>query len=711
MEFRNKELSSDSEESGKRSFLYRYVIIAVLFVLVCILYVINIGSIQLNNTGALPVSSDKYFTRKVTVQAVRGEIFDRNGVPLVTNEYSYSLIFDYDAMANRYVAQNEDILTVLRVLSEEDAGNLIPETSCALRGFYPYMFYDTIMTEEGSIGKARLKRVCAALGVPEDTSAPDLAAAFATKYSMLDAEGNPRYSNAEMTELIRVRYEMLVIRFSSVQPYIFAEGIDLRIMTRIAELNIRGTDIRVSYERVYQFPGIASHILGRIGKIYAQNVEYYTSLGYPVTAVVGNSGCELAFEKILRGMDGEMLITEDENGNVVSTEMIKEPEAGQDIYLTIDINLQITAEAALEENVAYVVDKALSSAGNLDGEDCDCGALVAQSVKNGEILAIASYPTYDLVTFGRDYNDLIADKRNPLFNRALDGTYAPGSTFKVGVAAAALTEGIRMDDGSIFTAKTIIDTKGKYTFYTDDANTPRCWLYSKAYGYRSHGKINVISAIQVSCNCFFYEVGRVMGIDTLNRYATLYGLGQKTGIELGESLGVLADEGYASARGESMSGENTLRTAIGQGFSAFTPLQINNYIATIANGGTRYAAHLLREVRDFGAESDENNITKPQVLATVPLNRADLDTLKLAMSKVIEGSTTITSFSDFPLTVGGKTGTAEKDGQSNNAIFVAIAPLDDPELAVTCVIERGAKGANASRSVRKVLDKYFGYAD
>lgn len=711
MEFRNKEISSDSEESGKRSFLYRYIIIAVLFVLVCILYVINIGSIQLNNAGTVPVVSEKYTTRKVTVQAVRGEIFDRNGVPLVTNKYNYSLIFDYDAMANRYVAQNDDILTVLRVLSEEDAGNLIPETSCSLRGFYPYMFYDTIMTEEGSIGAARLKRVCSALGVAEDTTAPDLAAAFATKYSMLDAEGNPRYSNAEMTELIRVRYEMLVTQFSSVQPYVFAEGVDLKIITRISELNVRGTDIRVSYERVYQFPGIASHILGRIGKIYAENAEYYTSLGYPVTAVVGNSGCELAFEKILRGMDGEMLITEDENGNVVSTEMLKEAENGQDIYLTIDINLQITAEAALEENVAYVVEKALSTAGNLDGEDCDCGALVVQSVKNGEILAIASYPTYDLVTFGRDYNDLIADKRNPLFNRALEGTYAPGSTFKVGVAAAALTEGIRMDDGSVFTAKTIIDTKGKYTFYTDDANTPRCWLYAKAYGYRSHGKINVVTAIQVSCNCFFYEVGRVMGIDTLNRYATLYGLGQKTGIELGESLGVLADEGYAAARGESMSGENTLRTAIGQGFCAFTPLQINNYISTIANGGTRYAAHLLREVRDFGAEPDQNNITKPEVLATVPLKRADLDTLKLAMSKVIEGSTTITSFSDFPLTVGGKTGTAEKDGQSNNAIFVAIAPLEDPELAVTCVIERGAKGANASRSVRKVLDKYFGYAD
>ncbi|MCQ2353921.1 MAG: hypothetical protein MJ102_02320 [Clostridia bacterium] len=712
---KQNEIVSDTETGGRKAFIYRYIIISVIFVLVCILYIVNIGRIQINGTTAVnKESTENYTTRKAAIQAVRGEIFDRNGVPLVTNEYSYSLVFDYNAMANTHMGQNRAILAVLSVIDEMKLNDLAPESTCPLCGIYPYMVFDTEKIAEGSTGASRLARVLKFFELNEGSTAEQLARKIAERYSMTDKEGNPRFTPDEMTELVRVRYEMAVIQFSSVQQYTFLDGFSLdatgiELLTRIKEQNIHGTDINVSYSRVYHYPGYASHILGRIGKIYAENVEYYTAQGYPVTAVVGNSGCELAFEQYLRGMNGEMLITEDENGNIVSSEITKEPEAGLDIFLTIDIELQIAAEEALKENIGYVVKQSAKNPASLDGEDCECGAIVAQSVENGEVLAVASYPTFNLVTFGADYNELAADKRFPMYNRALEGTYAPGSTFKVGMAVAALTEKIRMDDGSTFNSNTIIDTKGKYTYFSDNAQTPKCWIYTASNRYRTHGKINVVTAIQVSCNYFFYEVGRMLGIDNINKYCTLYGLGQSTGIELAESKGILADEGYASARGESMGGENTIRTAIGQGFNAFTPLQINVYISTIANGGTRYAAHLLHEVRDFG--STEGKITEPEVLAKLDIAPKDLATVKEGMSKVIEGSTTVTSFVDFPLSIGGKTGTAEKDRQSNNAVFVAIAPLEDPEIAVTCVLERGAKGAYASRSVRTVMDCYFGYGN
>lgn len=692
-----------------RNFVYRYVIVAVAFLVVCAIYLLNAARIQIEAAHSSSGDDTGYTTRTVKIQALRGEIFDRSGVLLVKNRISYALIFDYDAIANRYSESNADILAVLAAIRESGAEDKMPASDSALVGVYPYMFYNEQLLEESTTAKKRLDRILEMFGLPYNAPAEDLMRAIAKKYGLTDKKGNDQYSISEMTELVRVRYEMNAIQFSSVEPYVFAEDIDMTLLTRIKEKNIRGVDIRVSYSREYTFPGYASHILGRIGKIHAEDISYYTSLGYPVNAVVGNSGCELAFESSLRGIDGELRITEDAEGNVVRTEVIREPQPGRDVYLTIDIRLQMAAEDALAANVAYINDRAAQSAGDFDGEDADSGALVAQSVENGELLAVASYPTYDLSSFNRDYAELVSDPALPLFNRALEGTYPPGSTLKIGIAAAALTEPLRMENGETFTSDTILHTKGVYTFYSTRSTSPHCWIYTPAYGYRTHGDINVIEAIRVSCNYFFYEVGRQLGIERINRYCRLYGLGQKTGIELPESVGILADEKYAVERGESMAGENTILTAIGQGFSAFTPVQINSYISTIINGGTRYSSHLLLAVREFGETSGGE--TEPVVLSELTLSAETLATIKEGMSKVVEGSTSVTSFATLPVAVGGKTGTAQKDGQSSNAVFVAVAPLEQPEIAVTCVIEKGAKGAYASRSVRTVMDCYFGYGD
>ena len=406
-----------------------------------------------------------------------------------------------------------------------------------------------------------------------------------------------------------------------------------------------------------------------------------------------------------------MKITEDDNGNMVKSEMIKEPIAGNDIYLTIDIYLQMASEDALADNIQYIVDRSQTLEGNLDGEDCDSGAIVVQSAKGGEILAIGSYPTYNLATFNKDFADLVQDPRGVYTNRALMGQYRLGSTAKIGMSVAALAEPLYLSDGTLFKSSTKLETKGIYTFYDD--YQPECWLYTD---YKSsHGAINVSRAISVSCNYFYYELGRIMGIDKINKYFSIFGMGQPTGIELNENLGILADAAYKQTLDIPISDKawmpgDTLRTSIGVGYSEHTPIQISNYISMIVNGGTRYSAHLLSEVRSFTGEVIYRS--EPEILAEIEIADSSYDAIIEGMHGVLSSSTDLKkAFGDFPAEIGagGKTGTAQtSSAASNNAVFVAFAPLNDPEIVVTCVIERGANGYNASWAAREVLDRYFG---
>ncbi len=695
-----------TEEYGRSDYFYRYMIIGVSFALICIVYIFSAARIQRLYGGKEFDSDDGYSERYVALQAVRGEIYDTNGVKLVSNEYTHSLIYDYSAMAKTYSEQNEDIITILSLLENTDYRT---ESQCPFKGVYPDITFDVEILKK-SIVKSRLARIIGDYSLEEDAPAADIAKAIAQKYSMLDSSGEPKYSPEEMTELIRVRYEMEAIRFSAVEPYVFAEGIDLTVITAVRELALRGADVKVDYSRVYHYPGYASHILGRISRILAEDAEYYSALGYPMTAKVGISGCELAFEEYLHGVDGEMKIVEDAAGNIVSREVTKEPVSGKDIYLTIDIFLQIAAEEALADNIQRVVDKAAATEGDLDGEDCDAGAIVVQSVNGGAILAMGSYPTFDISTFNQDFAELVNDPRSVYTNRALMGQYRPGSTAKIGTSVAALAEPLYVDS-ALFTSSTKIETKGIYTYYED--YQPECWLYTDFK--TSHGPINMSRAISVSCNYFYYEIGRLMGIDRLNKYFTLFGLGQPTGIELAENVGVLGNAAYKQTLNIPISDRawmpgDTLRTAIGVGYSEHTPLQISNYISMIVGGGTRYAVHLLKEVRSFSCEV--LYVNEPEVKAEVEISDVAYNSIIEGMQGALSSSADLrSSFGDFPAEIGagGKTGTAQTfSTASNNAVFVTFAPLKDPEIVVACVLERGAHGYNASWAAREVLDRYFG---
>jgi penicillin-binding protein 2 len=430
-------------------------------------------------------------------------------------------------------------------------------------------------------------------------------------------------------------------------------------------------------ERVYHYPGIASHILGTVGRITAEDAEYYDSMGYPMDAIVGRSGCELAFEEWLRGSDGEMVIEYDEHGDIINTYYETEPQGGHDVYLTIDIDLQIAAEEGLAENVASV-------------ESAEAGALTAIDPNTGELLAIASYPTYDLSVYSEIeyYSSLSSDKNKPLLNRALNEIYAPGSTYKIGMALAALEE-------NNIDRNTRCSCNGTYPYL----HHPTCLA--------SHGNIDIVEAIKESCNIFFYTIGHELGIDRITPYTSALGLGKGTGVELGEKTGNIAGSEYRESIGGEWSAGDDLSASIGQSDHGYTPLQLSVYMASIVNGGSRYSAHILKAVKEFYT-GDVIYEYKPEVVEKVDFSGETYSILIDAMGKVVDGNTSLThNFKDVGADVGGKTGTAQVTGRKDYALFSGFAPLIAPEIVVSCVIEEGVHGYNASVGAASVFERYF----
>ena len=678
--------------------LLRIASVGVVFAVVLVFYIVMLMQRQIVDRdryiGGVLISAN---SRTVVIPAHRGEIFDRNGKPLITNEYKYSVVFDYGSMPYDAHESNSTILAAKQLLADAGyAGNNV-STDTIFLGSYPNLIYDERKTADSAY-MSEFEKMLKTKKMDSDIRAPELAEYYVKRFKLdEEKDGESVYTPDQVDFLIGVRFAMDLKKFSTAAPYIFAQDADAKILTYFEEANIRGVSIKTDTTRKYKYPGYASHILGRTGPIHAENWEYYKELGYDMDAIVGISGCEQVFEEYLHGTDGKMLIEEDENGNILSQKVIKEPIPGNDVWLTIDIDMQITAEDALKENILYIRDKANETAGALDGEDASAGAITAIGANNGDVYVLASNPTYNLDTFNEEYLSLRDDELTPLLNRSTMGLYQPGSTFKVGVAAAALEE-------KIITPNTTIATKGRYTYY--DENGPRCWVYLKNGG--THGTINVVGAIEVSCNYFFYDVGRRLTIEKMNEYSKKFGLGVSTGIELSEYTGILAGKEYRDSKGLEWYPGDTLQAAIGQSDNLFTPMQISCYIAMIANGGTRYSAHLLSSVRHYYT----NEIIyeyNPVVLDEIELSESTYNTICRAMKSVTQEGSAKRIFSKYPIDIGGKTGTAQvSEKKSDNAIFTAFAPYNDPEIVSTCIIEQGSNGTDAGITVKAIFDNYFG---
>lgn len=687
--------------AAKKRYLFRYLLIAVVFCTVCVIYLGRLFYVQISGRDN---TYDADTTMRVKVQAVRGEIYDRNGVALVSNKYTYDLTLSYLELSSVGVSEaNRTYLRLLEALDVCGARDTHTEKYFPFNGTYPNYEFSPESQDPNSTVNYRLLRMLKDKGMKEDATAQELVDELIDSYRLLetDEHGNRLYTDYEVDRLIRLHYDMDALQFSASNDYTFCEQADLALMTYVQELGLPGVEFRVTAERVYNFPGYASHILGTVGPIYAEEWDYYNEQGYQMNATVGKSGCEAAFEEYLHGTDGEWLITLDAAGNIVHTEVITPPVSGNDVYLTIDINLQIAAEDALKENVEYVQE---NDGGAVPEFPCDAGAAVAMDPETFEILALASYPTYDLTTYNRDYNTLLADAARPLSNRALRETYAPGSTFKLGVAIAGLTEGVIGSDWTY-------PCTGIYTRFDD--YQPRCSTWP-------HGvsRVTLTKAIADSCNCFFYELGYQLGISRLDEYMAAMGFGRETGIELGEETGVLAGESGTTVWNPG----NTIQAAIGQSDTRATPLQLCAYICTIANGGTRLSAHLLHRVVAFGTGEV---VYSDEVLRSSPLSQVSISSdvqnqVFAGMKQMVSDSNTVRRFLSQSgvsySTVGGKTGTAQLDRyltdeatgettryQITNALFVGVAPVENPELVISVVIEKASSGSYASLTAARII--------
>ena len=693
----------------KKTGFLRCALLGVFLIAVTGFYVLRLAGLQLKSAdGTYTLDDGARVTvtkRYVTVQAVRGQIRDRDGVPLVRNETHYHLVLDADTFPRGDEDANALLHTLYSVYEgQEDLLRTpsFPITQSMADGRYYYFVH----TEELSVqARNRYTAYLETLGL-DAAASPDadtVLDAMFSRYHLYAESGDEAgaehgellYPKQDAYRIAAVRYDLETLAFDSATPYRFASDADVEMIAAVLEKHLRGADFRAETERVYCYPGYASHILGRTGKIQEAMAEHYASLGYPMDAIVGIDGAEAAFEEQLRGKDGQILIEEDQAGNIIRETVIREAVAGRDVWLTIRIGLQIKAEQALAANIDHIVQNALLSGKEHAGEDANAGALIVMDPNNGEILACASNPTYNLATFSEDYASLIADKNIPLLNRPLMGTYAPGSTFKVGVAACAMEDGL-------LTPETVIDTKGIYTFYPD--YQPRCWLYVNTG--LSHGPITVTDALRDSCNYFFFEVGRQLGIQKIADYMTGLGLGQKTGTELPETAGILSSPAYTNAKNMPWTGAATLQTAIGQGYNAVTPVQLASYLSTIANGGKKYPAHFLLGVTNAGSDTAPRTVR--QSSGSVQLSEETHETLVNAMMQVAESGSALRVFQGYPIPVAAKTGTAEgEETSSPNGVFAAFAPAEKPEILCVSVIENGASGTSTGLCVRDVFDEWF----
>ena len=642
-------------------------------------------------------------TRVVT--AARGNILDRYGRLLVSNKECYNLVIDST-----------------KLFANDDPNEVILELIEMVRGFGDSYTDDLPITEtppfeytdmtdiQRTMLEAYFKDKASDFkeaGLPESPSAVELMSYMRTRYDISND-----YSAEEMRMIAGLRYSINVRYAVNTGEYVFVQDASMKLISSIMENKLNGIEVKRSFTRQYHTEN-AAHILGYVGLMTQEEYEKYSLLDYANDAMVGKDGAENAFEQYLHGQDGEVEETRNASGTILSTVYTKEPEPGDNIYLTLDINLQEAVERVLNAGVNALIrtrenEKAEQTAQGLwtfeDGKyEITGAAAVVVNVKTGEPLAIASWPTYDVSTIIENYTELMTAENTPLFNRALMGAYAPGSTFKPCVAIAALTS-----DKVDLDTSTEIKCEGVFTKYAADGYAPECWIWSQGY---THPRENVTTAIRDSCNYFFYTIGHDLGIDTMGEYAHKFGLGVSTGIELVETTGNMSNEAnHMDYAGSEWRIGDTMQAAIGQSDSVFTPLQLAEYCATVANSGTRYSASILKSVRSYDY-SEKIYERENEVLSTVETAQYNWDAVHEGMKEVINSplnETNYLNFYDCAVTVAGKTGTAQKgEGIKNDALFICYAPYDDPEIAVAVVVERGHAGASVGFIARQIVDVYL----
>ena len=639
-------------------------------------FVLTLFKMQIIDGKMYAAKGNSISEKTVAIKAARGEILDRNGNPLITNRQGQAIVFKSAEFpsADEQEQRDEIIISLIRLVeaSKEKWTDKLP---------LKFTKSGTIAFEadrESDIAQMKSKDM---LNLNAYATAQNCFDALVERYQL------EKYSKQDARKIASVCYEMRRLNFSISSPFTFAEDVSKETVTKIKENSgfYRGVDSEIVTFREYTDGTLAPHVLGMVGAISAEEYAGNKDKGYGLNDTIGKNGIEKAMEYVLRGKDGVETVSTDVNG-VTSAKITQKPVQGSTVVLTIDKNLQKATQAALKK-ILLSESTAFPSA----------GAAIVMNCNNGEILASASYPTYDISTYSKDYAELAKKSGSPLWNRALLSTYECGSTMKPSVAIAALEEGVITKDFTFYCSG-LYKFKGM-TFKCDQAHASR--------------NVNVVAAIKESCNIFFYEVGRRLGIDKIDEYRTLLGFGQKTGVEISEASGTLDSPEYRASLGQTWFPGFTIQSAIGQGANLFTPIQLVNYCATIANGGTRYTPHFVKTVKtyDYSRDVKYNKTAGP---ISTGLSDKNLAIVREGMYRVGTQGFCRAYFSVLPVEAAAKTGTSQVIKKVNgvntiihNGIVITYAPADKPEIAIAVVAEGFDSGTKSSQVAAEIYKYYF----
>ncbi len=654
------------------------------------LFVLRLIFLQLVNGDDFKAQATNTTDYNFTVTAARGDIVDSSGRRIATSTTSYNVVLNKLLMGDRDLdTMLQQIVELLRENGESWNDTLLIGQPDAA-GHYEFTDDDTSTSDQKQL--ADMKDT---LGLQQYATADDV-------MEMLVEKNNLQGFSLEWQRVLAgIHYEMDRQAFSNVNNFVMAENVSAATVATIKEhsLQLPGVEIVETSARSYEQSDIIPAVLGRVGKITAEkwkvtdsdgNVTYpLRDKGYNMNDILGISGLESAYEDELRGKDGVETITRNSDGVIVDTQLTTVPEPGHTVQLTIDSNFQRAVDKALAENIDMI-----NRVYNTGDMKAAAAAAVVIDVKDGGVLAASNYPSFDQNLYATNYSEYSSDPGLPLFNRALQGLYTPGSTFKPAVAVAALDSGLINQYSTVF-------CNGVYNYFKD--YHPKCTRHGHS------GNIDVVTAIKWSCNIFFYDVGRRLTSDVYDAYAYKLGLGQRTGVEVSEATGRLTtknDSNYTASL--------DVQAAIGQGNTVVTPIQLATYAATLANNGVRYRTHFVKAILDTNT-GEVLSETQPEVMDVIEGTGNTFELVREGMKQV--PSTISGKISSYPIAIACKTGTPQRSetyapGKHYlNAMMVAYLPADDPEIAIGISIEYGGYGARAGDLVVDIANAYFAMKD
>ena len=681
-----------NQEERKTAIRRMCVLVAAACILM-LLYGLRLIFLQLVNGDDFKSQATNTTDYKFTVTAARGDIVDSRGERIATSVTGYNVVLNKLLMGDEDLdGMLQKIVELLRANGENWNDTLLISQPDAAGNY-------TFTAEEGS---TRDQKALAAmkdnLGLQQYATANDVMEKLVEDYDLAS------YPLSWQRTLGGIHYEMQLQAFSNVNNFIMAENVSEATVATIKEhsLSLPGVEVVETSTRSYEQSTVLPHVLGRVGKITAekwkvtdengQTTYPLREKGYNMNDIIGISGLESAYEDELRGKDGVETITRNSDGVIVDTALTTVPEPGHTVQLTIDSRFQKAVDKALAENIDMI-----NRVYNTGSMKAAAGAAVVLDVKDGSVLAASNYPSFDQNLYATQYSEYSADESLPLFNRALQGLYTPGSTFKPAVAIAAL------DTGLINRYSTVNCTR-VYTYYKD--YRPKCTQHG-----HGNGPIDVVNAIKWSCNIFFYDVGRRLTSDVYDAYAYKLGLGQRTGVEVSEATGHLTTKNDSNYM-ESLD----IQAAIGQGNTVVTPVQLATYAATIANRGTRYRTHFVKAILDSNT-GEVLQETQPEVMDVIEDKGETFDLIPQGMIGV---SQTISALANYPYTIACKTGTPQRSegyysGSSyrhyTNTMMIAYGPTEDAQIAIGIVVEYGGGGARAGNLMADIFNAYFAMQD